>query len=65
MKGHIKWIDYNLGVGYIRQEFTESNDILLKTEDIIGNDILHMGDKVEFDLKETNSGYISSNIRPR
>ena len=62
MKGTVKWFNDSKGYGFIEQ--TEGNDLFVHFSAILskGFRMLHEGEKVEFELGESDCGLQAHNV---
>lgn len=64
LKGIVKWFNDEKGFGFIERE--EGRDIFVHYSGIAmeGHKVLHEGQAVTFDVKETDKGDVAINVRP-
>ena len=62
MQGTIKFYDSAKGYGFVEPDHPNQKDVYLPAEQV-GTIKLQTGDKVTFELKETERGYIAADIR--
>ena len=61
MKGTVKWYDSRKGYGFIQGD--DENDVFVHRSAIPEGVVLDEGDKVEYDLKESEKGPQAINVK--
>ncbi len=62
-KGTVRWFDDAKGYGMIAPESGSTKEVMVHASDLNGTRSLKSGDRVSFDLQNTNQGATAKNVR--
>ena len=63
MKGTVKWYNSQKGFGFIKQDDEDTKDVFVHRSAIPSETQLYEGDKVEFEIEETDRGLQAKDLK--